>query len=148
MDVDYYVRTGALETRDRARVRLPRGAEAARQIGPALAADVAALQGDHVALEVHASSSAAGAKIVRVRLRLDVERTVWTDERLDDAITRIDRRFDQLEDRMDRSFDRVWDEFRELRGQISSSNRQLAQIGWALVGILIVQLIAAVVALS
>ena len=77
-----------------------------------------------------------------------MERTVWTDERLDDAITRIDRRFDQLEDRIDRSFDRVWDEFRELRREISSSNRQLAQIGWALVGILLVQLIAAVVAFS
>jgi tetrahydromethanopterin S-methyltransferase subunit G len=73
-----------------------------------------------------------------------MERTAWTDERLDDAITRIDRRFDQV----DRSFDRVWDEFRELRGEISGASRQLAQIGWALVGILIVQLIAAVVALS
>jgi hypothetical protein len=72
---------------------------------------------------------------------------------LDDAIARIDARFD----RVDRSFDRVWDEFRELRteisassrnlrDEISSSNRQLAQIGWALVGILLVQLIAAIVA--
>lgn len=73
-----------------------------------------------------------------------MERIAWTDERLDDPITRIDRRFDQV----DRNFDRVWDEFRELRGEISASGRQLAQIGWALVGILIVQLIAAVVALS
>jgi tetrahydromethanopterin S-methyltransferase subunit G len=73
-----------------------------------------------------------------------VERTVWTDERLDDAITRIDQRFDRL----DRNFDRVWDEFRELRGQIAASNRQLALIGWALVGILFVQLIAALVAFS
>ena len=79
-----------------------------------------------------------------IRLRLDVERTVWTDERLDDAISRIDRRFDQV----DRNFDRVWDEFRELRGEVSSSGRQLAQIGWTLVGILLVQLIAAIVALS
>jgi hypothetical protein len=71
-----------------------------------------------------------------------MDRTVRTDERLDDAIHRIDARFD----RVDRSFERVWDEFRELRGEISSSNRQLAQIGWALVGILLVQLIAAIVA--
>jgi hypothetical protein len=63
---------------------------------------------------------------------------------LDDAIARIDRRFDQIA----RSFDRVWEEFRELRHELSSSNRQLAQIGSALVGILIVALIAAVVALS
>ena len=67
---------------------------------------------------------------------------------MDDAITRIDRRFDHLEERMDRNFERVWDEFRELRREISSSNRRLAQIGWGLVGILIVQTIAAVVALS
>jgi hypothetical protein len=59
---------------------------------------------------------------------------------LDDAMTRIDQRYD----RVDRSFDRVWEEFRELRAEISSSNRQLAQIGWALVGILLVQLIAVV----
>jgi hypothetical protein len=64
-----------------------------------------------------------------------VERTTWTDERLDDAFTRFDRRFDQIEARMDPNFERVWDEFRELRGEISSSNRQLAQIGWGLVGI-------------
>lgn len=49
---------------------------------------------------------------------------------------------------MDRGFDRVSDEFRELRSELSSSNRQLTQIGWSLVGILIVQTIAAVVALS
>ena len=61
---------------------------------------------------------------------------------------------------MERSFDRVWDEFRDLRreigdvrgeigdmrGEVATSSRQLAQIGWALVGILLVQLIAAVVA--
>jgi hypothetical protein len=73
-----------------------------------------------------------------------VERTVWTDERVDDAIARIDQHFDRIE----RNFDRAWDEFRELRGQIATSNRQLAQIGWALVGILFVQLIAALVAFA
>jgi hypothetical protein len=73
-----------------------------------------------------------------------VERIVWTDERVDDAIARIDQHFDRIE----RNFDRVWDEFRELRGQIAASNRQLAQIGWALVGILLVQLIAALVAFA
>ena len=73
-----------------------------------------------------------------------MERTLWTDERLGDAMTSIDQRFD----RIDRNFDRVWDEFRELRGQIAASNRQLAQIGWALVGILFVQLVAALLAFS
>jgi hypothetical protein len=77
-----------------------------------------------------------------------VERTVWTDKRLDDAIARIDQRFDRIEDRLDRNFESTLAEFRELRGHIAASNRQLAQIGWALVGILFVQLIAAIVAVS
>jgi ABC-type phosphate transport system auxiliary subunit len=29
-----------------------------------------------------------------------VERTVWTDERIDDAMERIEKRFDRLEDEM------------------------------------------------
>jgi hypothetical protein len=73
-----------------------------------------------------------------------VDRTAWTDERVDDAVARIDQHLDRIE----RNFDRAWAEFRDLRGQIATSNRQLAQIGWALVGILLVQLIAALVALS
>jgi hypothetical protein len=63
---------------------------------------------------------------------------------MDDAIARIDQRFDRLE----QSFDRVFEEFRGLRGQIAARNRQVAQFGWALVGILFVQLIAALVAFS
>ena len=43
-----------------------------------------------------------------------MERTLWTDERLDDAIARIDARFDQLERRMDR----VEDEIARLRAQM------------------------------
>ena len=71
-------------------------------------------------------------------------RTFWTDERLDDAMARIEARFDQV----DRNFERVWEEFRELRRELATSTRQLAQIGWALVGILLVQLIAAIIAFS
>lgn len=63
---------------------------------------------------------------------------------MDDAMTRIDQRCDRIE----RSFDRVWDEFREVRGQMAASSRRLAQVGWVLVGILFVQLIAALVAFS
>jgi hypothetical protein len=81
-----------------------------------------------------------------------VERLFWTDERLDDVIARIDGRFDRIEDRMERGFSEIRHEMselgRELRGEIAAGSRQLTQIGWALVGILIVQLIAAVVALS
>src|SRR4051794_18932435 len=59
VDVHDHVSPGAVEARNRARIRFPRGAEATRQVGAALAADVAPLQGDHVALELHATSSAA-----------------------------------------------------------------------------------------
>jgi hypothetical protein len=31
-----------------------------------------------------------------------MERTLWTDERIDDAMDRIEQRFDRLETRMDR----------------------------------------------
>lgn len=81
-----------------------------------------------------------------------MERTFWTDERLDDVIARIDGRFDRLEDRMERGFTEIRHEIaelgRELRSEISAGSRQLTQIGWALVGILLVQLIAVVVALA
>lgn len=77
-----------------------------------------------------------------------MERTLWTDERLDDVINRIDSGFDRLERDIGDMRREMHDMGRELRGEISSNLRQLSQIGWAMVGILIVQLIAAVVALS
>jgi hypothetical protein len=40
-----------------------------------------------------------------------VERTKWTDERIDDAMVRIDGRFDTVDNR----FDRVEGDLRELR---------------------------------
>ena len=71
-----------------------------------------------------------------------MERTVWTDDRLDDAIARIDARFD----RVDRNFDRVWDEFRDLRREVAATNRQLAQIGSGVAGVFVAQLIAGIIA--
>jgi hypothetical protein len=38
--------------------------------------------------------------------------------------------------------------FEELRGQLAATNRQLTQIGWALLGAVFVQLIVVVVAVS
>ena len=62
-----------------------------------------------------------------------------------DAVDRrfdaIERRIDALEDRMDRNFERVWTEF----GQI---HRLLAQIGWGVAGLLLIQMIVTVVAIS
>lgn len=80
-----------------------------------------------------------------------MERTVWTDERVDDAIARMDRTFARL----DANFDRAWNEFgalrtemRDMRNDMAASGRQLSQIGWALVGILLTQFMAAVIAVA
>jgi hypothetical protein len=53
-----------------------------------------------------------------------------------------------VEDRLERAFDQMWDEFREVRRELAVRKRWLVWAGWALVGILVVQVIAAVVALS
>jgi tetrahydromethanopterin S-methyltransferase subunit G len=71
-----------------------------------------------------------------------MERTAWTDERLDDAITRIEQRFDSVDrrlDRIDQHFDRVWGEF-------AATHRLIAQVGWGIVAALLVQLVAALTA--
>jgi len=44
-----------------------------------------------------------------------MERTVWTDERLDDAMTRIDARFDRLEADLRAGFAEMRAGFAELR---------------------------------
>jgi Flp pilus assembly protein TadB len=46
------------------------------------------------------------------------ERTKWTDERVDDLVTNVDRRFDGVDrrfDLVDRRFDRVEGDIQELR---------------------------------
>jgi tetrahydromethanopterin S-methyltransferase subunit G len=78
-----------------------------------------------------------------------MERTVWTDERLNDAIARIEQRFDAVDrrfdavdrrlERMDQNFDRVWSEF-------ATTHRLIAQIGWGIVAALLVQAVAALIA--
>jgi tetrahydromethanopterin S-methyltransferase subunit G len=77
-----------------------------------------------------------------------MERSAWTDERLSDAIARIDQRFDSVDRRfdvIDRRFDRVESELRDIRGELIGLQRQFAQAGWALAGAVFVQLIAIVV---
>jgi hypothetical protein len=82
-----------------------------------------------------------------------VEPTSWTDERLDDAIARIeqrfeaiDRRFDRVDNRIDDGFNRVWTEFGTLRSELVTANRLVAQIGWTLAAVFLAQTIAAIVA--
>jgi hypothetical protein len=66
--VDHDLRPRTLQATDRPRKRLPRRAEAARQIGAALAAHIASFQSDDVALDLHTRSSAAARLTVRRRL--------------------------------------------------------------------------------
>jgi hypothetical protein len=73
-----------------------------------------------------------------------VERSVWTDERVDDAIARIDQRFDAV----DRSFERVFSEFAAVRAELLALHRQFAQAGWALAGAVFIQLVVLVVTVS
>jgi tetrahydromethanopterin S-methyltransferase subunit G len=44
-----------------------------------------------------------------------MERTMWTDERLDERFNSVDKRLDDLERRMDAGFERVDRDIRDLR---------------------------------
>jgi CHASE3 domain sensor protein len=59
------------------------------------------------------------------------------------ACDRVDRQFDQLREYFREMRRELAGQFVEVRAEISTSGRQLTTIGWALVGILLVQLITA-----
>lgn len=71
-----------------------------------------------------------------------MERTTWTDERLDDAMTRFDARFDRLERRIDHEFA---DLRNELRTGFAELRRDMHQVGLA-IGVGYLGLAAAVIA--
>ena len=71
-----------------------------------------------------------------------MESTSWTDERLDDAIARIESRFD----RVDREFDRVYTRLDRIDGRLDDVQRQLAQIGWGVAAVFVAQAVAGMVA--
>ena len=71
-----------------------------------------------------------------------MERTTWTDERLDDAMTRIDARFDRLEHRMDRLETGLRS---EMRAGFAELRRDMHQMALA-VGVGYLGLAAAVIA--
>jgi hypothetical protein len=84
-----------------------------------------------------------------------VERTAWTDERLDDLVHTLNRNFDLLREEIHglRSDVReeihgLRDDMRSLREDLSASQRQFAQIGWGLVAALIAALVALILALA
>jgi hypothetical protein len=77
-----------------------------------------------------------------------VERTRWTDERIDDMVLRLEGgladvreeiRALRQENREDSRSTR--DDIRSIREDLSAFQRQVAQIGWGLVGALLVALL-------
>jgi hypothetical protein len=84
-----------------------------------------------------------------------VTRVAWTDERIDDAMSRIDNGFGSLRDEMRELRHEMRDlrgemhtEFRAVRGEIAAGQRQLTTAGWAIGGALLVQLVAFVITQS
>jgi hypothetical protein len=71
-------------------------------------------------------------------------RESWTDARLDDFATNVDkrfdavdRRFDSLERRMKEGLDRVDDELKAINTRFDALNRTLLQIGGGIIATLI-----------
>ena len=54
-----------------------------------------------------------------------MERSVWTDERLDDMVAMNERRFEEFENRMDRLERRMDEGFREIRSEIAAMNARM-----------------------
>jgi hypothetical protein len=88
-----------------------------------------------------------------------MERAVWTDERIDDAMTRIDRGFTELREEMrDMRTDlrtemremrsETREDFAALRSDMGAWQRQQAMIGWGIALALLAQLVAGVIALG
>ena len=71
----------------------------------------------------------------------EVERTAWTDARLDDLTRRVDAGFD----RVDAQFNRVDTDIRELRGEVAMLRTTLIRVGGGIMAG-VVGVIAAVLA--
>ncbi len=66
-----------------------------------------------------------------------MERTMWTDGRLDERFNGVDRRFDNLERRMDAGFERVDRDIREVRTDLRDMRTLMFQLwGSTMVAIL------------
>jgi hypothetical protein len=66
-----------------------------------------------------------------------MERTRWSDERLDERFAAIDQ-----------TFERIFDELRLIRQELVGLRSDLTQIGFGLVGVLIAAMTALIVALA
>ena len=72
-----------------------------------------------------------------------MERSAWTDERLDERMSAVDTTLDRLHD----DLGGIRDELRGPRGDFSSLQDRLVQIGFGLVSVLIAALVALIIAL-
>lgn len=77
--------------------------------------------------------------------RRSVERVAWTDERIDDAMTRIDRGFESLREEMREMRVEMREMRSDLSGQITAGQRQMTTIGWGIAAALLAQLVAFVI---
>jgi hypothetical protein len=77
-----------------------------------------------------------------------MERSAWTDERLDDFATHVDGNFGLLREEIRDLRQDMRDAFRALRSDLSAWQRTIAQIGWALAAALIGAIIALILAVS
>jgi len=68
---------------------------------------------------------------------MEALRSTWTDSRLDDLNGRVTEIRDDVRDLRKE----MHAEFREVRGEISNLKRTIVQIGWSLVGTLLVGLL-------
>ena len=81
-----------------------------------------------------------------------MDRTVWTDERLDDLAANTERSFDLLRQEFRELREENQQEHRAMRADISALRsdlsawqRQITQIGWAMAGTLIAAVVALVI---
>jgi hypothetical protein len=77
-----------------------------------------------------------------------LNRVAWTDERIDDAMLRIDRGFESLRDEMRELRTEMHAEFRAVRTDMSASQRQITSIGWGIGAAFLAQLVAFVLTQS
>jgi chromosome segregation ATPase len=71
----------------------------------------------------------------------------WTDERLDDLAAAL-RPLPEQVAKLSEAVDRLTGETRSIRADLSSLQRQVAQIGWALAAALLASLVALIVAVA
>jgi len=84
-----------------------------------------------------------------------VERSTWTDERLDDKMQAIDRTFELMRDEL-RGMRTEMRELRQdltsemtgLRSDFNALQRQLIQVGFTLVGVLVAAMTALIIAVA